>query len=245
MMLYGIIAGSGIDDISTQRDWEELSTPYGIASVSHTLMNNRETVFMRRHGTGLNVPPHLINYHANMSAMKELGVKYIISTAAVGSLHISLKPGALSVINDFIDFTKRRITTIYDKVGEKVIHTDFSIPYSATISDALEKAIQDINGSIELRSTYVCVDGPRYETPAEIRMFAGWGGDVVGMTGVPEVIIAREMGMEYGSLAIITNYAAGVVEQKLSHNDVITSVNEHRQKIFSILEKTVGMLPDK
>ncbi|MHB1458291.1 MAG: MTAP family purine nucleoside phosphorylase [Armatimonadota bacterium] len=243
-MLYAIIAGSGIDGANNDREWNRISTPYGITDISFMSFNGKETLFMRRHGPGMNVSPHLINYHANLWVMKELGVKYIIATAAVGSLHISLVPGTLSVVKDFIDFTKRRVTTIYDKIGNEVVHTDFSIPYSIIISNALHKAIQIVNGSVASDSTYVCVDGPRYETPAEIKMFAGWGGDVVGMTGVPEVIIAREMGMEYGSLAIVTNYAAGVITQKLSHNDVLASVDERRQLIFDILEKTVGMLPD-
>lgn len=243
-MLYGIIAGSGIDDSSIQRIWQDISTPYGSVSASSISMNGRETLFMRRHGVGLNVPPHLINYRANLWAMNNLGVKYIIGTAAVGSLHISLRPGTLSVIKDFIDFTKSHVTTIYDKIGDEVVHTDFSHPYSVVVSSALQEASLAVKATVGPQSTYVCVDGPRYETPAEIKMYTMLGGDVVGMTGAVEAIIAKEMKIEYGSIAIITNYAAGVVDQKLSHYDVLASVNEHRQIIFDILEITVGMLPD-
>lgn len=245
IMLYAIIAGSGVDDSSIQRKWKQMQTPYGMADISYTFLGDRETLFVRRHGPGMNVPPHLINYHANIWTMKELGVKYIVATAAVGSLHISLKPGTLTVINDFIDFTKQHVVTIYDKIGDTVVHTDFSVPYSITVSDALHRAIIDVDGFAAPPSTYVCVDGPRYETPAEIRMFASWGGDVVGMTGAPEVIIANEMGIEYGSLAIISNFASGVVDQKLSHDDVLATVNKRQRYISNILEKTVGLLPDR
>lgn len=242
-MFIGVIVGTGVDFFSSTEPWSEVQTPYGSAHLSTATVGGREVALLRRHGPGLNVPPHLINYRANMWALREAGVRRVIATAAVGSMWKDISPGTMSVIDDFIDFTKRRETTIFDQPGETVVHTDFTTPYCLEISDAIETAASDSQIALGKRVTYMCVDGPRYETPAEIEMFARWGGDVVGMTGVPEVILARELGMCYGALAIVTNYAAGILKKPLSHEEVVRAVAERRHQIEKILTETVTNLP--
>ncbi len=243
-MKTGVIAGTGMGTLIDETAWREVITPYGNAYIAQIATGGTEVVVLRRHGRGLNVPPHLVNYKANMWAMQYLGVKRVISTAAVGSLSRDLKPGDLAVVRDFIDFTKRREMTIYDRVGEAVHHTDFSVPYCPVVSSAVTQAAADLGTELARSVVYVCVDGPRYETPAEVKMFAQWGGDVVGMTGVPEVVIAKELGICFGSLAIVTNYAAGISETPLSHQEVLDVVASRRDHIYAILERAVALLPE-
>lgn len=243
-MSMAIIAGSGMAFLEPSGGWRDVGTPYGMATVASMEIGGREVVLLRRHGPSLNVPPHLINYTANMRALRDMGVTHIIATAAVGSLRFEIPPGTLSVISDFIDFTKRRAVTSFDTVGERVVHVDFSVPYCTTVSEAIEISAHELGVALGRPVVYLCVDGPRYETPSEVRMFAQWGGDVVGMTGVPEVVIARELGMCYGAIAAVTNYASGISERPLSHEDVLKSVGEHEERIGKIIEKAVSLIPE-
>jgi 5'-methylthioadenosine phosphorylase len=241
-MHIGLIAGTGMDLLASTGKWTEVSTPYGPAYTALTVFGGRDVAMVQRHGQGLNVPPHLINYHANIWALRNMGVSRVLATAAVGSMRKDMPPGTFAVIGDFIDFTKHRDTTIFDRPAAEVVHVDFTHPYCPEVSSALETAAHDLGIGLGRRVVYVCVDGPRYETPAEIRMFAQWGGDVVGMTGVPEVVLAREFGMCYGALAILTNYAAGITDRPLSHGDVRTSVTKCRETVCGILERAVSQL---
>lgn len=245
MMKIGLIAGTGMEVLAPAHQWSEMVTPYGPAYTATTLLGERQVGLIRRHGPGLNVPPHLINYKANIWALREMGIQRVLATAAVGSIRPDLGPGSLAVIHDFIDFTKRRGTTIFDVPGDAVVHTDFSTPYCPEISSAIEKAAHELGIEMSPRVTYLCVDGPRYETPAEIRMYAKLGGEVVGMTGVPEVILARELGMCYGALAIITNSAAGLDGNRpLSHQDVVECMTNRRQEVIDLLGRAVRLFPD-
>jgi len=238
----GLIIGTGVD-FGTSEQWPEVRTPYGPAYAATIPLGGTEVVLLRRHGPGHNVPPHLINYRANLWALRQAGVERVLATAAVGSMRKEMPPGSMAVVGDFIDFTKSRDATIFDRPGERVVHIDFSTPYCPEVSAALEQAAAELGIRLERRLTYVCVDGPRYETPAEIRMFAQWGGDVVGMTGVPEVVLAREMGMCYGGLAVLANYAAGIGDGPLSHEEVIACVGKRRQDIQNVLERAVTIIP--
>lgn len=242
-MRIGVIIGTGVDMLPSGEEWPQIASPFG-ACITTTNIAGQPVALMRRHGPGLNTPPHLINYRANILAFKDMGVQQVLATAAVGSMHEDLPPGSLGIVQDFIDFTKHRETTIYDVPGPEVVHTDFSTPYCPEISAAMERAAGELGIPLARQVTYVCVDGPRYETPSEIRMFAQWGGDVVGMTGVPEVIFARELGICYGSLAIISNYAAGISDRPLSHQEVVERVSACRNQIRSLLERTVALIPD-
>lgn len=241
-MHVGIIAGTGMASLAETAKWREIETPYGTACLADAVLDGAEAAILLRHGQGLNIPPHLINYRANMWALREAGTERVIATAAVGSMRLELKPGTLAVVSDFIDFTKHQLKTFYDHPCEEMVHPDFSQPYCPGISSAVEQAAVDLGIEMERRVVYVGVDGPRYETPAEVRMFAQWGGDVVGMTGVPEVVLARELGMCYGTMAIITNYAAGVKEGSLSHQEVLACMAESRDRIRSLISRAAVLI---
>lgn len=242
-MNIGIIAGTGMDWLTPLEGWPGVKTPYGPAHIGAVEIGGRRVAVLRRHGPGLNVPPHLINYRANLWALREAGVRRVLATAAVGSMKKDMEPGTLAVMHDFVDFTRRRVGTMFDETGEAVVHMDFSIPYCPEISSSLEQAAEDQGIAMGRRVVYVCVDGPRYETPAEIRGYANWG-DVVGMTGVPEVVLARELGMCYGALAVLTNYAAGVADKCLSHEEVVACMLECHQMVHDVFSLSVTKIPD-
>lgn len=244
-MSIGLILGTGLRFSEMEEQYVETSTPYGQAFLCTTAVGGQQILLLRRHGPTLNIPPHLINYRANIWALRKAGVSRIIATAAVGSLREGIRPDSLATIGDFIDFTKQRESTFLDRPKECVIHADFSVPYCPVISSAMERAASNIGITILRRVTYVCVDGPRYETPAEVRMFSNLGGDVVGMTGVPEVILARELGMCYGSLAIVTNYAAGISAHRISHSEVIKSASSLQQIIYELLRQTIAQISNE
>lgn len=244
-MSIGLILGTGLRFSEMEEQYVETSTPYGQAFLSTTALGGQQILLLRRHGPTLNIPPHLINYRANMWALRRAGVSRIIATAAVGSLREEIRPDSLATIGDFIDFTKQRESTFLDRPKEYVIHADFSVPYCPVISSAMERAASNMGITISRHVTYVCVDGPRYETPAEVRMFSNLGGDVVGMTGVPEVILARELGMCYGSLAIVTNYAAGISAHRISHSEVIKSASSLQQIIYELLRQTIAQISNE
>jgi len=243
-MKTALIIGSGLDTIATVSEWSQIDTPFGTATAGKAVFEDREIWVLRRHGLDLNIPPHLINYRANISALKKLGVSRVIATAAVGSLRPDLPPGSFAVTTDFIDFTRRRETTFYHEIDDRVHHVDMTNPYCPQISGALVKSAQEMDLQIDPSAVYICTDGPRYETPAEIRMFVNWGADVVGMTGVPEVILARELGICYGTLAIVTNYAAGISQFPLSHNQVIEQIRALSVDISEVLAGAISLLYD-
>ena len=149
--------------------------------------------FSRGTGAGHVLPPHRINHRANVHALREAGADAVFATAAVGSLRTEIAPGDCVVLDDFLDFTKGDVTTFFDQPGQ-VRHVDFSHPYDPGLRETL-LATAPPNFPIHSRGTYLCVSGPRYETPAEVRLFGSWGADVVGMTGAPEAILCREAGL--------------------------------------------------
>lgn len=243
-MKIGLIAGTGMDHLTPEREWSEVSTPFGHASTATVTLGGKDVLLVQRHGPGRNVPPHLVNCRANMWAMHQAGVKKIFATAAVGSLREGLKPGDLAVLADFIDFTHRNDATIYVSPGDRVVHTDVTSAYCPILSASIEQSAAAAGIALARQVVYLCVDGPRYETPAEIRMFAQWGADVIGMTGVPEVVLARELEMNYASLAIVTNYAAGISKHPINHDEMFETVASRRQDIGRILESTIAQLSE-
>lgn len=243
-MKLAIIGGSGTASLEPFRGWpfKTISTRYGEAVASEGLLAGVSTVFLPRHGPHHSLPPHLINYRANIAALKELEVRSAIGICAVGSADPDLRPGALAVLSDFIDFTHSRENTFHEGGEEGVVHTDFSQPYCPVVSEAIVSAGEASGILIRRKCVYLCVEGPRYETKSEIRMFRQWGADVVGMTNVPEVTLAREAGICYGVLAAITNFAAGISPTPLSHDEVLSVMRKMDFKIAQILGRAARQI---
>ncbi|BCJ85432.1 S-methyl-5'-thioadenosine phosphorylase [Effusibacillus dendaii] len=229
---FAIIGGTGVYDagLLSSVDHLQIDTPFGVSFIDIGEYAGQQVAFLSRHGKGHAVPPHRVNYRANIAALRQLGVKQVLATAAVGSLKEEIAPGELLIVDDFIDMTKSRETTFYE--GENgVVHIDMSDPYCGRLRRLIAETA-DRNG-IEVKpgGVYVCTEGPRFETTAEIRMYARLGGDVVGMTSVPEVVLAKEAEMCYATVAIVTNYCTGIADSFLTHQEVADTMRANIEKV--------------
>lgn len=241
-MRIGIIGGSGvysIEDLDNVKE-ETLITPFGIFEYTIGNYLDKEVVFVTRHGKGHVLPPHLISYKKIIWGMKEVGVEKIIATSASGSININMKPGDFVIIDQFIDFTDSRDSTFFDIPG-KVVHTDMTEPYCQYLRSLIKEVMSDFKLSFHESGTYVTMNGPRFETKAEIKMLKILGGDLVGMTGTPEVILANELNICYASIGIVTNYAAGISKNKITHEEVIEMMNKKipilKKVIFEVIKR--------
>ncbi len=236
-----IIGGSGIYRQSFIENSKEitLDTRFGKAALKEGIYQDRTVFFMARHGGGHTVPPHLVNYRANIAALKALEVDAIIATAAVGSLRREISPGTRVIIDQFIDFTKQRPLTFYEGEEGFVVHTDFSEPYCNEVRAAILKAGKSLGQNVIDGGCYICTEGPRFETPAEIRMFMNWGANVVGMTSVPETILAREAGLCYATIALPTNYAAGISTDPLTQDEVLAAMEKEIPEVEELLKASI------
>jgi len=241
----GIIGGTGFYEPGILEDEQDVvvSTPYGSVGVKAGRYGDKDVVFLPRHGGDHSIPPHLINYRANIWALREIGVTRVIATAAVGSLHHELQPGDLVVVDQFLDFTKSRPQTFYEGGKDGVLHVDMTSPYCPALREEIFKVASVMGIKVHKKGTYVCTEGPRFETPAEIRMFQLLGGDVVGMTSVPEVVLAREATLCYATIAMVTNYAAGISDHPLSHQEVIEMMRSSNQMLRRLIFQVIAQLP--
>lgn len=215
-----------------------VSTPYGEVTVYLTTVRGKKVVVIPRHAGENHIPPHRINYRANIWAVYSIGAKRVISTNSVGSMR-GHPVGSFVVLNDFIDFTRNRPSTFYD---DRTVHVDVSESYCPEIRIALRGALEK-QGLPYTEGIYACTEGPRFETRAEIRMMSQFA-DVVGMTGVPEVSLAKELSLCYASLAIITNQACGMTTQKLTADEVTEVVGKAQDAIFEIISDTIDNIPE-
>jgi 5'-methylthioadenosine phosphorylase len=240
-----IIGGTGVYDPRILADIREQSvtTPYGEVSLRVGTYEGMEVAFLPRHGAKHSVPPHLINYRANIWALKLIGVERVIATTAVGSLNKAMKPGDFVITDQFLDFTKNRVNTFFDGGEMGVVHTDVTEPYCPEIRKVLVAAAAEIGITAHNGGTYVCTEGPRFETPAEIRMFATLGGDLVGMTNVPEVTLAREAGLCYATVSMVTNFAAGISPNALTHEEVLEVMAANSENLKRLVMGTLRAIP--
>lgn len=233
MVEHAIIGGTGVYGLNGNSREEVVDTGYGSVKVYIQKYGEKEIAFLPRHGAGHSIPPHMINYRANIKALKSIGVKKILATAAVGSLNFGYPPGSLVTLEQFIDFTRFRPHTFYD--GEEgVIHVDMADPYCRDLTGTLEDTAPAVGVIISGRGTYICVEGPRFETRAEISYYRSIGGDLVGMTNVPEVVLARELGICYGAVGIVTNWCNGMVSSPISHNEIRTIMHRGREQLLKL-----------
>ncbi len=246
-MRIGLIAGSGIEDLYDDRRPRPrtVTTEYGGVEVYLLDAEGREVVFLPRHGKGHSVPPHRINYRANISAFVELGCASVIATNAVGSMNPNMGPGDFVVVDQFLDFTRQRPLTFFDGEDGVVRHVDMTEPYCPRIREVLRRAGEGApGGSLHSGGTYICAEGPRFESPAEIRMFAQLGAAVVGMTGVPELVLAREAGLCYATACVVSNWAAGIGEGPITHEEVVGIMEARQSDLFALLRAAVASLDD-
>ena len=244
--MIAIIGGTGVGQIALDSPAQALpvSTPWGDVSLSTGTLRGKPVVFLPRHGAGHKVPPHQINYRANIAALVKAGARAVVATTAVGGLRLNLPPGTLVLLDDFLDFAlAREGKTFFDGAnGSPVVHTDFTHPYSPALRQTLIEAAQAAGIALRPTGTYLCADGPRYESPAEVRLFASWGGDVVGMTGIPEATLAREAGLHYAGVSLVTNPGAGLSAAPLTHTEVEAAMQEATPRLLALLTETVVRL---
>ncbi len=246
MLNVAVIGGTGVYDPHLLGDVREVveKTPYGNVNVSVGKCDGIEVAFIPRHGLDHSVPPHLINYRANIKALQQLGIKNILATAAVGSLHFEFKPGQFVLPDQFLDFTKGRHDTFYEGGEMGVVHCDMTLPYCPGLRGALVRAGEEQGIELQNGGTYVCTEGPRFETAAEIMMFKQLGGQLVGMTSVPEVCLARELGICYATLAIVTNFAAGITTGILTHSEVLLLMRKNIKMARNLMMKSLKYISD-
>jgi len=236
----GIIGGTGLEALLGDAEQIHVGTPYGLPPpVSVGEINGVSVVFLPRHGVHHSTPPHMVNYRANIYALHRIGVQQIVATNAVGAINFEFKPGNLVVPHDFIDFTKVRSSTFYD--ASPVTHVDLSQPYCPTIRWTLINSAKKCSRLWE-KAVLACTEGPRFETPAEIRVFRQLGCDIVGMSGAPEAVLARELEMCYATICFITNMAAGM-QERLTADEVTRVAKKVVPDLEKILRETVKNLP--
>jgi 5'-methylthioadenosine phosphorylase len=233
--VLAILGGSGLNRLAnlrlTQR--KAVGTPFGEPSAALSLgdIAGRAVVFLARHGDGHTFAPHEVNYRANLWALKEAGVREVISVATVGGIANGAVPGALLVPHQIIDYTWGRPATYFQGPGAPVKHIDFTEPYSRALREKLLAAARGCGEAVLDRGVYAATQGPRLETAAEIERLARDGADIVGMTAMPEAALAREIDLEYAALAVVANYAAG-------RGDSASAVALDR--IEAVLEQAMG-----
>lgn len=211
--MLAIIGGSGLTKLGNMaiRERKAASTPYGepSAPLSFGELAGRGLVFLARHGDAHTLAPHEVNYRANLWALKQAGVREVVSVASVGGIRDAAAPGALMVPGQIIDYTWGRASTYFQGPGVPVKHIDFTEPYSRPVRDKLLAAARRCGEAVLDGGVYAATQGPRLETAAEIERLARDGADIVGMTAMPEAALAREIDLEYAMLAVVANYAAG------------------------------------
>jgi 5'-methylthioadenosine phosphorylase len=243
--MLAIIGGSGLTrlanlDISRR---ESVHTPFGEPSgpLSFGAIRGVPVAFMARHGDGHSIPPHQVNYRANLWALREKGVREIVSVAAVGGIRHDLGPGTIVVPHQIIDYTWGRMNTYFE--GEAPVkHIDFTEPYSERLRGRLLAAAKACGESAVDGAVYAATQGPRLETAAEVDRLERDGADIIGMTGMPEAALAREIGLDYAAIAVVANHAAGrgASARGVSLQDIETALNGTLARVRKIIEEVVA-----
>ncbi|MEE9411438.1 MAG: S-methyl-5'-thioinosine phosphorylase [Methylococcales bacterium] len=220
MVTIAIIGGSGLtklDDFTLDHQ-ETINTPWGqpSAPLFYGNLAGMQIVFLPRHGTNHSIAPHKINYRANTWALKQVGIQSIIAIAAVGGIHVDAVPASIVIPDQIIDYSWGRASTFFEDPQTPVTHIDFSWPYSETLREQIIRAANISNISIIPNGVYGCTQGPRLETAAEITRMEKDGCTLVGMTGMPEAVLARELEMDYTCCAVVANTAAGKTDQVIT-----------------------------
>jgi 5'-methylthioadenosine phosphorylase len=242
----GIIGGTGLYDPKLLKNIQEVevNTPYGTPSDSFTVgeLSGRRVAFLARHGRRHTIRPTDVNSRANMFAFKKLGVTRVLAVSTVGSLKEEYKPGDLAFVDQFIDQTTRREQSFYTQ--DRVCHISVADPMCSEIRKTLLSVAKEAKIKAHPTGTYVCIEGPRFSTKAESRMFQQWGADVVGMTLVPECVLAREAELCYASTAMVTDYDCWK-DHPVSTEEIVTTMRANVEKVKKIIVDAVTKLPSE
>jgi 5'-methylthioinosine phosphorylase len=245
MTRLAVIGGSGLTNLKnleiTRR--EVVRTPWGDPSGALTFGNlgGHEVVFLARHGYGHTIPPHLVNYRANLWALREAGVTTLIAVNAVGAIDTSMLPASLAIPDQIIDYTYSRAQTFFDGTDRPVTHIDFTHPYCEVLREVLLEAARAAGVEGRPKGTYAATQGPRFETAAEIDRIERDGADLVGMTGMPEAALARELELCYAAIAVIANPAAGRGPSDISLKEIERTLEEGMVKVRAVLEQAIPL----
>ena len=242
----GIIGGTGVYDPGLLENARSIKvyTPYGEPSdyVTIGVFKGRKVAFLPRHGKGHRIPPHRINYRANIWAFKELGVTRIVAPSAVGSLKEEMEPGHLVIPDQFIDRTRSRASTFYE--GGYVAHVSTADPFCPELRKLAYSTAKRLKLAVHPDGTYVCIEGPRFSTRAESKMFRQWGAHIIGMTLVPEVVLARESEMCYVNLATVTDYDVWA-DKPVSADEVVETLKKNIEKTKKMLGSVIPQISKK
>ncbi|MBA0908944.1 MAG: S-methyl-5'-thioadenosine phosphorylase [Nitrosarchaeum sp.] len=240
----GIFGGTGIYDSGILENPQEITidTPFGKPSDTITvgIFKGRKIAFLPRHGKKHAIPPHLINYKANIWAFKELGITRIIAPSAVGSLKEEIEPGHFALPTQFLDFTKSRSGSFSE--NGRVIHISVAEPFCPELQSTIIKITKEQNIKIHKDCTYVCIEGPRFSTKAESKFYRSTGADIIGMTLVPECQLAREAQMCYASISTVTDYDVWA-EKPVTAKEVMETLSKNVDKIKKILTDLISQIP--
>ena len=242
----GIIGGSGLYDMAELTDREErrLETPFGEPSAPYVIgtLRGRRVAFLARHGVGHRYMPSELNFRANIFGFKLLGVEYIVSASAVGSLKEEYKPLDLVVPDQFLDRTRGRISTFFG--GGLVAHVGFAHPFCRLLSDAVHGAARTAGATVHKGGTYVCMEGPQFSTLAESQLYRSWGMDIIGMTNLQEAKLAREAEICYSTLALVTDYDCWHPEHdQVTVDMIVANLTQNARTAQQVIAEAVGGLP--
>ena len=244
--MLAIIGGSGLTQLSNLDVTRRLAvrTPYGEPSSALTFgrIAGADVVFLARHGYGHTIPPHAVNYRANIWALREQKVEGVVSVASVGGIRADMRPGAIAVPHQIIDYTWGRKNTFFEGDEQPVTHIDFTEPYSAPLRRRILDAARACSEAIVEDGVYAANQGPRLETAAEVDRLERDGADLVGMTGMPEAALAREAGLDYATIAVVANFAAGRGDSLhgVRMEDIEQVLQQALARVRRIIEKLVA-----
>lgn len=243
-MNIGIIGGSGLSELDIKRETISIKTPYGEPSCYYEIedFNTTRILFLRRHGLKHSIPPHQVNYRANIFGFKELETERIIGIFAVGTLNEKIPPGSIVIPDQIIDFTQGMRKNTFFENG-RVVHIDFTEPFCRELRNCLIETAQRLDLRVVSSGTYICVNGPRLETAAEIRFFKTIGADIVGMTIMPEASLSREMELCYAAVGVVANYAAGISKKPLTVKEVVEAMHNSLDSVRMFIRETIKTIP--
>lgn len=238
-MKVGVIAGTGFYDLLEDAKELTVRTDYGDVIVYQGTYGDKEVYFLPRHGVKHDRLAHEINYRGNMMAMRNLEVDRILAFVAVGSLNLDIPVGHFALLDQFVDLTTNRVKT-YGKYS-----VDISEPYCSDLRENFLTAAKELNINMTPKATYICVDGPRYETGGEIKLYRTWGMDVVGMTNGTEAGLAREMGLCYSAIALATDLAAGISNIPPDLDTHTRVVKENKKNAVQLILKALTHITEE